>query len=104
MKEEARRGAVQVVAVEEGGQGKLELLFDTQRLMQRRVVSIVGNRRIDLIVHPGADPYFGWSQAYPVIFDWPQIPDVQEEITRKFANDDGAQVEEKIHFSGPNRF
>ena len=103
MSADPRRGIAQIMAAEEGGEGRLGLWFDLPRLVLRRVVKLAGDRRIDLILHAGAEPYFGWSPAYPVIFDWPQIPESRQEIKREFTNDDDLPVEETIRFS-PGQF
>src|ERR1700721_3141993 len=61
MKPAAESGAIQILASEEGGEGRLELWFDAAPLILRRVVSFARSGPIDLIVHAGPQPYFGWS-------------------------------------------
>lgn len=98
------RGLIQILATEESGGGRLELWFTLPALTLSRVVKIAGDRRIDLIVHDEQESYFGWSPAYPVIFDWPQIPAARQHAKREFTNDEGLQVEEVLQFPSASQF
>jgi hypothetical protein len=104
MKPVAEPGAIQILATEEAGEGRLELWFDAAPLILRRVVSFARSGPIDLIVHAGPQPYFGWSPSYPVIFDWPRIPEARQDVSAPFTNDDGATGEEILHFLGQSKF
>jgi hypothetical protein len=65
---------------------------------------IAAHRRSDLIVHSGPDPYFGWSQSYPAIFDWPDLPQNRQAIEREFVNDEGQPIVEVLRFVPPAQF
>ena len=95
---------IRVDVVEEGGQGKFNLWFGAPSLSFRRAVKISGSRSIDLVVHTGPSSYFGWSPAYPLIFDWPALPRTKQSLTREFTDDDGQNIAETLRFSSPSRF
>jgi hypothetical protein len=88
---------------QEGGPGKIDLWF-ASGLTFRRAVRILDGRDIDLIVHPGQNPYFGWSSVDPLIFDWPILPYSKDSSSRSFTDDDGQRVAENIHFSSASQF
>jgi hypothetical protein len=95
--------AFQVAATEEDGEGRLELWFEGAERRLRRVVKLVADRRTDLVVHREAGPYFGWTAVYPVIFDWPDLPQTKESSKREFVDDDGQTVEEESRFTPPSQ-
>src|SRR5436190_9966692 len=66
-----QRSIAQLTAFDEQEDRSLELWFEGPLKVLVRVVKVAENRRSDLIVHSGPDPYFGWSSVYPAIFDWP---------------------------------
>lgn len=99
---------VRVEAVEEGGPGKLDLRFDLRLnaplLTLRRVVRITSGRAVDLVVRSAQTPYFGWSQSYPLIFDWPALPQFKQAGTREFTDDDGQRIAEVVRFTSLTQF
>ena len=96
-------GGIPILAAEEGGDRKFELWFDLPSPNLRRVVKIVANRRSDFIVHSGRDPFFGWSQEHPVIFDWPGLPLEAQDAERTFVSEDGLPVDEVIRVTAPSQ-
>ena len=93
-----------LLVTEENGDRRFELWFEGARRRLMRVVKITENRRTDLIVHSGPDPYFGWSFVYPVIFDWPDLPQTGQDAAREFVDDDGRLVEEVTRVTAPSQF
>jgi hypothetical protein len=102
---DSERGLAQLLATEEGGEERtFELSFAGPLKVLVRVVMIAAHRRSDLIVHSGPDPYFGWSQSYPAIFDWPDLPQNRQAIEREFVNDEGQPIVEVLRFVPPAQF
>jgi hypothetical protein len=95
---------VRVEAVEEGGPGKFDLRFYAPLLTLRRVVRISNSRAVDLVIHSAQTPYCGWSQSYPLIFDWPALPQSKQAITREFTDDDGQHIAEVVRFTSSTQF
>ena len=96
--------SIRLRVTEEGGERRFELLFAPTPLALRRVTKIAGSRPSDLIVHAAPGPYFGWSPAYPLIFDWPALPVARQASRRQFTDDDGQRIEQAVRFTGPSRF
>ena len=97
-------GEIRIEAVEQGEQPRFELWFNAPIPTLRRVVKVIDNRRIDVIVHPRQTSYFGWSPAYPLIFDWPVLPQSRATATKHVTDDDGQNVAESIRFTSPSQF
>ena len=95
---------IRIEATEEGGSGNFELWFEASPLRFRRAVKIVGNRRIDAIVHSANTPYSGWSADDPLIFDWPALPSANKDSAREFTDDNGRRIRQAVRFTSPAQF
>ena len=95
---------IRIEAVEDAGPGRYEVWFNAAPVVLRRVAKIAGGGSFDLIVHSANTPYSGWSQDFPIIFDWPSLPRSPRSFSRSFLDDDGQHAMEVVRFPDPSRF
>ncbi len=90
-----------VIAVrEDGGDRRYELRFDPADLSLRSVMRVVGGQGEKAGVPAPHQPYFGWSQSQPCIFDWPLFSKGGMPAKLPFRGESGALVEQSAVAKG----
>jgi hypothetical protein len=79
---------------EEGGERRYELRFDPGDLSLRSVTKVEGTMRETAGVPVPHQPYFGWSQSQPCIFDWPLFAKGGTPAKLPFRGESGDLVEQ----------
>jgi hypothetical protein len=80
----------------EDGTEEYRLRFDTSTLELLDVDRMERARAQPVDETVRGEPYFGWSQSQPVIFDWPVFPAQLPNAPRAFVSSSGQKVEMSI--------
>ncbi len=85
-----------VIAIrEEGGNRRYEMRFDPVDLSLRSASEVVGPSREKVGEVAPHQPYFGWSQSQPCIFDWPLFSKAGLPAKLPFRGESGDPAEQR---------
>jgi hypothetical protein len=94
-----RQAPTAILVREEGGERRYELRFDPGDLSLVSVFEIAGSRRETAGDATPHQPYFGWSQTQPCIFDWPLFSTGGTLAKLPFRAESGAPAEQSAEIT-----